>query len=109
MPATTAPKKSWILYGPQGCGKHRDADKIARSLGLRQILEGWTPGQPAPSTDTLIITHEEPERFDPEHLMRRKISYHVAMKRVRAMLGAKANRDPAGVRRRPVQQQRWAA
>lgn len=109
MPATTAPQKSWILYGPKGCEMRRHADKIARSLGLRYILEDWTQGQPSFITDTLIITHDEPERFDPEQVIRRKISFQSAMKRVRAMQGAKANRDPADVRRRPVQQQRRAA
>lgn len=109
MPATANAQLSWILYGPQGSGKSRHADRIARSLGLRHILEDWRPGQRVPLTDTLVITHEEPSCFDPKRVLSRTISIDAALKRVRAMQGAKANRDPANVRRRPAQQQRRAA
>jgi hypothetical protein len=109
MPAKTAIQKSWFLYGPQDCDMRRHADQIARSLGLRRIQEDWKQGTSFELTDTLIITREYPRNFYPFKFCRRVLSFEQAMLRVRAMQGAQANRDPANVRRRPVQQHRRAA
>jgi hypothetical protein len=48
--------KSVIVYGPQGCGKTRNAEKIRSHFGLKYILDGFTPGDQAPREDTLILT-----------------------------------------------------
>lgn len=32
---------SVIIYGPPGCGKTRDSQKIAKKLGLITIMDGW--------------------------------------------------------------------
>jgi hypothetical protein len=35
-----------IVYGPKGCGKTRNADRIRRHFGCRQVVDGWMPGEP---------------------------------------------------------------
>ena len=40
--------KSWLVYGPEGCGKTRNARAIANALGLTDILDDWQPGMQAP-------------------------------------------------------------
>jgi cytidylate kinase len=36
---------SAIIYGPQGCGKTTNAEKLAKHLGLSNILDEFRPGQ----------------------------------------------------------------
>lgn len=56
--------KSWIVYGPQGIGKTRNAGRLARALGMKHIVEDWDGRtktfKPA---DTLHITHTLPVAF----------------------------------------------
>ncbi|SFM56371.1 AAA family ATPase [Nitrosomonas communis] len=47
---------SVIIYGPQGCGKTTNAEKLAKHLGLSNILDEFGPGQELPE-DTLALTH----------------------------------------------------
>ncbi|SFI74696.1 hypothetical protein [Nitrosomonas sp. Nm34] len=47
---------SAIIYGPQGCGKTRNAEKLAKYFGLSNILDKFGPGQELPE-DTLALTH----------------------------------------------------
>ena len=49
--------KSWIVYGPQGCGKTKNAQAIADALGLTEIVDDWQPGDPAPITKALVLTN----------------------------------------------------
>lgn len=49
--------KSWLVHGPEGCGKSRNARAIADALGLPDILDDWQPGMPWPTTKTLVLTN----------------------------------------------------
>lgn len=54
--------KSVIICGPQGCGKSRNAKKLAKHFGLTRIMDEdgeWMVGDPIPEEDTLILTNEE--------------------------------------------------
>lgn len=45
-----------IIYGPQGCGKTRNAQLIAKAFGLTAILDGWH-GKGSVPEDTLVLTN----------------------------------------------------
>jgi hypothetical protein len=47
---------SIILYGPQGCGKTKNAEAIAKKLGLQGIIDNWIPGK-AMGVNTLHLTN----------------------------------------------------
>lgn len=71
--------KSWIVHGPQGCGKTRNAKVIAKALGLRHIRDDWDGRRKTfATTDTLHITHELPEWAEQN---RRVLTYTEAMRR----------------------------
>lgn len=72
--------KSYLVYGPQGCGKTRNAPAIAKALGLNQIHDNWKPGDDRQLRDTLYLTNSTGPYapFD-----RRLLSYDEAMKLVR--------------------------
>lgn len=68
--------KSWLVHGPQACGKTRNARAIADALGLPEILDDWQPGMPVPTTKTLVLTNAEGP-FPP--FTRRVLSFEQAM------------------------------
>lgn len=68
--------KSWLVHGPQACGKTRNARAIADALGLPEILDDWQPGMPVPTTKTLVLTNAEGP-FQP--FTRRVLSFEQAM------------------------------
>lgn len=68
--------KSWLVYGPEGCGKTTNARAIAAALGLTEILDDWQPGMPVPTTKTLVLTNAEGS-FPP--FTRRVLSFEQAM------------------------------
>lgn len=68
--------KSWLVYGPEGCGKTTNARAIAAALGLTDILDDWQPGMPVPTTKTLVLTNAEGS-FPP--FTRRVLSFEQAM------------------------------
>jgi len=73
------PNKTWYVFGPQGCGKTRNAAAIAKALGVTKIRDDWAPGQPHPPvTDHLVLCHVAPPEF------RRVMRFDDAMKLVRA-------------------------
>ncbi|MBU1330902.1 MAG: hypothetical protein KJ884_01995 [Gammaproteobacteria bacterium] len=78
---TGANGKSWLVYGPEGCGKTRDAGVIAQALGLTEIVDNWHPGQPVPRTKALVLTNV-PGPHDAFN--RRELSYTQAMSLVAA-------------------------
>ena len=45
-----------IIYGPQGCGKTRNAQLIAKTFGITAILDGWH-GKGSVPEDTLVLTN----------------------------------------------------
>lgn len=47
---------STIIYGPQGCGKTKNKNAIAKHLGLKNIIDDWRPGQELPQ-GTLALTN----------------------------------------------------
>lgn len=49
---------SVIIYGPQGCGKTRNAQALAQHFGLTNIIDPWCPGDELPD-DTLALTGVE--------------------------------------------------
>lgn len=49
---------SVIVYGPQGCGKTRNASRIASHFGLNRIVDGcWDERSPMPKA-ALILTND---------------------------------------------------
>lgn len=74
--------KSWLVYGPEGCGKTRDSQAIADALGLTEIVDNWQPGDPAPITKALVLTNHLGPDFPPFY--RRVLSYDQAMSLVAA-------------------------
>lgn len=68
--------KSWLVHGPQGCGKTRNAQAIAKALGLIEIVDDWHPGMPVPKTKALVLTNETGP-FEP--FSRRVLSFDQAM------------------------------
>nr|WP_256834511.1 ATP-binding protein [Pseudomonas oleovorans] len=79
--------KSWLVYGPEGCGKTTNAQAIADALGLTEIVDDWQPGDPAPITKALVLTNHLGPDFPPFY--RRVLSYDQAMSLVAAKANAK--------------------
>ncbi len=51
---------SIIVYGPQGCGKTRNAEKIRAALGCKCVIEGedLVAGRAFPTSGALILTND---------------------------------------------------
>lgn len=77
--------KSWLVYGPEGCGKTRNAQAIADALGLTEIVDGWLPGDPVPPRKALLLSTEAPDF--PTH--KRVLTFDQAMSLVAAKAKAK--------------------
>lgn len=76
--------KHVIVYGPQGCGKTRNKEQLARKFGCETLVDGVSdqevlrtlkrhPGQKG----TLFLMVEPPRRLDPE--VAEVIPFHIAM------------------------------
>jgi hypothetical protein len=52
-------EKSLVIYGPQGCGKTQNAEKLRKRYGLREVVDGWEPGQPTRISGVLYLTNVE--------------------------------------------------
>lgn len=73
---TTQAPRSCLVHGPSGCGKTTNAPAIAKALGLRDVLDNWTPGKPAPLLNTLLLSSER----DPSwHVKGRAMTFDQAM------------------------------
>lgn len=68
--------KSWLVHGPEGCGKTANAPAIAQALGLSVIIDDWHHGMPVPRTKALVLTNDTGP-FDP--FTRRVLTYAEAM------------------------------
>lgn len=69
LAATAKNGKSWLVHGPERCGKTRNAQAIAAALGLTEIVDDWQPGQPMPRTKALVLTnHSLPDDAGPRVL-----------------------------------------
>lgn len=71
---------STVVYGPQGCGKTRNAKRIAKALNLRTIVDDWDFGSGAawPRAGALLLTSTTP----PEWFRYPVLSFNDAMKQV---------------------------
>jgi len=52
---------TFIVYGPKGCGKTRDAKKIAYILCAKGVVDGWG-GEPVRRGFVHLTNEEPPER-----------------------------------------------
>lgn len=77
-------EKSWIVYGPQGCGKSRHASAIAKALGVTLIVDGWDGGQATFHPVNALHLALELPGWAAES--RRAISFADAMARVRDVI-----------------------
>lgn len=59
----TSTPRSCLVHGPEGCGKTTHAQAIAKALGLRDVLDNWKPGQPAPLLNTLILSTDHDPKW----------------------------------------------
>ncbi|HBN9515511.1 TPA: hypothetical protein L3889_000516 [Pseudomonas aeruginosa] len=52
--------RSYIVHGPTGCGKTRNAERMAAALGLTKVQDNWNPmDQVFEPFDTLYLTASE--------------------------------------------------
>lgn len=81
---TTKPSAlpSVVVYGPMGCGKTRNARRIAKALNLSTIVDDWHlgSGRAWPRSGALLLTNTPP----PEWFRYSVVSYDDAMKQVAA-------------------------
>lgn len=51
--------KSVIVYGPKGCGKTRNAERLRAHFGLDHVIDDWAPGRDGgliPMFGVLVLT-----------------------------------------------------
>lgn len=100
---------SIIIYGPQGCGKSRHAEALARHFGCRHIVDGII--DPYPRTrvdaerlklgDTLILT-QTPPPYPIDASDRRILHFDRAMAALRQRADRRAHKRQAKPGRREV-------
>jgi hypothetical protein len=66
--------KSVIVYGPQGCGKTLNAQRIAKHFGLTRIEDDYD-GSRFRATGTLYLTNRTRKEIDPSGMLRRAVAY----------------------------------
>lgn len=100
---------SVIVYGPQGCGKSRHAEALARHFGCRHIVD--QAADPYPRTkmqavrfklgNTLFLTHMAPP-YPIDACDRRILHFDKAMAALRQRADRRAHKRQAKPGRREV-------
>lgn len=75
-------KTTMIVYGPSGIGKTKNANRIAKTFELNQIVDPWSPGDPIPIKDTLVVTNIAPDLHAKELKKYRMMDFKLAMEEV---------------------------
>lgn len=57
-----AQSKAVIIRGPQGCGKTRNAEALAKHFGKTLIIDDWKDGEPLPD-NALCLTQDAGEHI----------------------------------------------
>lgn len=52
-------KRKVVVYGPQGCGKTRNAEELMSRYGCTAVRDEWDGEQPLPA-GTLALTTQPP-------------------------------------------------
>lgn len=73
-PVKSGPARSVVIYGPQGCGKTRNAERIAKFYGLRTIVDDWNGRDEFASIDTLVLTNDY-GRFADAAMRRNRVDF----------------------------------
>jgi DNA replication protein DnaC len=73
-------QKSYIVFGPQGCGKTTNAQAIASALGLKKIVDNWQQDTPVPPDALVLTSHDGPFSHSP----RRVLTYAAAIAMVKS-------------------------
>ncbi|HRO60252.1 MAG TPA: hypothetical protein PK177_13975 [Burkholderiaceae bacterium] len=55
-----------MIYGPQGCGKTRNAAALAQHFGCEKVVDDWD-GTQMLTGSTLALTNVEPGLIDPTY------------------------------------------
>lgn len=74
-------KHSLIICGPQGCGKTRNKEALRKFFGLKHVIDGWHPSQPAPKLDVLMLTLDDFHGLEKKGV--RVMTFFEAMKHLR--------------------------
>lgn len=75
-------KTTMIVIGPQGCGKTKNANRIAKAFKLEKVIDGWQPGDPIPPKDALVLTNAPLKLDSPALKKYRTIDFKYAMEEV---------------------------
>lgn len=82
QPAAEEPciiQRSYLVHGPEECGKTTNARAIADALDLTHIVDNWAPGMPFPPLDALVLTNQA---GDYGKFRDRVLTYDQSMQRV---------------------------
>jgi len=76
---TSPTPPSIVVYGPQGCGKTLNSERLKNALGLSQVVDGWQFGfsKNWPRQGALLLTNVRP----PAHFRYPVMSYAEALRR----------------------------
>lgn len=52
------PPRSVIVYGPQACGKTRNAERLRKGFGMDRVIDDWRVGDIIPQRGALVLTND---------------------------------------------------
>ncbi len=52
------PPLSVIVYGPQACGKTRNAERLRKGFGMDRVIDDWHVGDTVPQRGALVLTND---------------------------------------------------